>query len=108
MVDNKRLKSSEDYKRVQATGKRRRGKFIRLSIAANEGDEARYGLVVSKQVGNAVTRNQIKRRLREIMHDLTLSPGWDVVVIASRDTTGANFIELKQEVTRLLGDSCSR
>ncbi len=43
----------------------------------------RLGLVVSKSVGNAVTRNRIKRRLRHGARDLPLKPGIDYVIIAS-------------------------
>ncbi len=43
----------------------------------------RLGLVVSKGVGNAVTRNRIKRRLRHGARDLPLKPGIDYVIIAS-------------------------
>jgi ribonuclease P protein component len=45
---------------------------------------ARAGFVVSKAVGNAVIRNQVKRRLRHLVreHLPTLPPGADLVVRA--------------------------
>lgn len=45
---------------------------------------ARVGLVVSKAVGNAVTRNRVKRRLRHLSRDQlgTTPAGVDVVIRA--------------------------
>lgn len=56
-----------------------------VAHVAVQHDSARataVGLVVSKAVGNAVTRNLVKRRVRSIMRDeVTLLPGGLTVVI---------------------------
>jgi ribonuclease P protein component len=44
--------------------------------------EPQVGFVVSKAVGNAVTRNQVKRRLRHLARErLTSLPGFAVLVV---------------------------
>ena len=63
---------------------------------------SRYGLSVSKRVGKAVTRNRVKRLLREILR-LTPPPvGWDIIFIARSPAATADYASLKESVTGLL------
>jgi len=64
-------------------------------LQARARDEApsggpRVGYTCSKKVGNAVTRNRAKRRLRAIAREVLCAegrPGWDYVLIGRRETT---------------------
>jgi ribonuclease P protein component len=55
----------------------------------------RVGYTCSKKVGNAVTRNRAKRRLRELARAVLPRagrPGWDYVLVGRPDaTTDRNF-----------------
>lgn len=66
----------------------------------------RYGFIVSKRVGNAVTRNQVKRRLRETLRQLhqarRIPQGHDLAFIVRPALAAATFGELRQAVTDLL------
>ncbi len=61
-------------------------RLLVLSVATNERAHNRYGFIVSKQLGKAVVRNRIRRRLREVVRalDPQLKSGFDVVLIARR------------------------
>jgi ribonuclease P protein component len=63
---------------------------------------SRYGFVVSKTVGKAVVRNQVRRRLREGIRTLLVQPGWDIVVIARRKAAAADFHTLRRATAGLL------
>ena len=54
---------------------------------ANEQALTRYAFAISRRVGNAVTRNRIKRRLREILRQSALLEGYDIVIVARPSET---------------------
>lgn len=57
--------------------------FVMLSQKNEDSSVARLGLIVSKKNGKAVTRNRIKRRLREVFrHNKSSLLGYNTVVIA--------------------------
>jgi ribonuclease P protein component len=64
----------------------------------------RVGLVVSRAVGPAVTRNRVKRRLRALMTQRisTIPQGTDIVVRANPVAAQASSAELGGELDRLL------
>ena len=98
-----RLRKHAQFCRVQSKGRRLGGKFILVIFAPSSFAGVRHGLTVSKRVGNAVTRNRIKRRLRDILrHHNSLCHGFDLVWIAKSNTSQANYAELRMDVEPLL------
>jgi ribonuclease P protein component len=76
----------------------------------NELGTPRLGLSVSRKVGSAVTRNTVRRRLKEVFYSaLPEIPGdLDLVVSARPAAAEADFRELDEEFARALrklGDS---
>jgi ribonuclease P protein component len=68
----------------------------------NEQPLTRYAFAISKRVGNAVTRNRVKRRLREILRLSGLSEGYDIVVVARPAAAETDFQSLNAELMMLL------
>jgi ribonuclease P protein component len=54
-----------------------------ISLASSE-PTVRVGFVTGRRLGNATTRNRIKRRLRHACRQIDFVPGWDHVVIPTR------------------------
>ena len=63
---------------------------------------SRCGFSISKRVGKAVTRNKVKRRLREILRTMPLKSGWDIVFIVRPVAAGADYAVLRSSVAGLL------
>jgi ribonuclease P protein component len=65
--------------------------------------QARFGIVASKAVGNAPTRNHVRRQLREIAREIKAEPLGDVVIRALPGSADATWDDLRAEVRKLLG-----
>jgi ribonuclease P protein component len=96
------LTKSEQYALVYNKGSSWVSDLIVMKALPNELTFSRYGFSVGRRVGEAVVRNRAKRRLREILHSLSLELGWDIVFIARPKTASASFASLKKSVHGLL------
>lgn len=95
-----RLRRKEDFQRLRQQGQAFRHQWMVMSLAPNEIGHNRYGFVVTKQLGNAVTRNRVRRRLREIVRVLHphLKPGFDIAFIARADIVEQPFSVVQRTV----------
>lgn len=100
-----RLTASPEFERVYKRGTAYRGGLISVHAFPNEAGEARLGLSVSKKVGNAVERNVVKRRLREIFRSEhpNIRETWDFVISARPAASEAAYQDLQREFEKALG-----
>ncbi|MEV4953837.1 MULTISPECIES: ribonuclease P protein component [Paenarthrobacter] len=113
-----RLRTSTDFSTTVRSGVRNGRRNLVLYTASIEaGEPSRIGFIVSKAVGNAVTRNLVKRRLREAgalsLH--THGTGLAVVVRALPAAATASWEQLLSDynaalavTTKRLGGSAPR
>lgn len=72
---------------------------------SGQADGARFGFTVSKQVGGAVERNRIRRRLRAAVRDVLADqtrPDYDYVLIARRPALDTAFAALVADLVNAL------
>jgi ribonuclease P protein component len=96
-----RLLKHADFERVYERGRRHFAAHLTaFYLRREEGGGARVGFTVSRALGGAVTRNRIRRRLREAvrLNLAALAPGYDVVINPKRSAERAEFSRLREEV----------
>ena len=91
-----RLSRSSDFQVVKQTGKSFAHPLIVLIKLPNPDGLLRIGVSAGKAVGNAVTRNRAKRRMRASLSLLmkNIQPGWDLVFLARKPIANAAFNEI--------------
>jgi ribonuclease P protein component len=99
-----RLVRRSEYDAVYREGRRRSSREFAVFLRANGLDESRFGWSIKRALGNAVRRNRIRRRIREIvrLHRQEISPGWDIVIHPRTSVATAEFAALAEELLKLL------
>ncbi|MBC9926984.1 MULTISPECIES: ribonuclease P protein component [unclassified Leucobacter] len=98
-----RVTRGDEYRSIVRKGRRVGGAYcITHAVLRSPEDPARFGYIVTKAVGNAVTRNLLRRRLKGItealLHDgLT---GVDVVFRVLPASSDAPYARMADEVGR--------
>lgn len=100
-----KIKKSHEFSSVFKTGK-----YLKLSSLVVQykrkpfnatNYSSRYGIVVSKKVGNAVQRNLIKRRIRALLNNISFSfekKSVDYVFVARKNLIKIKFSALYIEL----------
>jgi ribonuclease P protein component len=99
-----RIRKKKDFIILYRKGNRYRAKYFNLIYLSNTLAYSRVGVVASRKVGNAVTRNRAKRWMRELYRrnkDLFAYP-IDLLMVATAEMKTAVWDELAEHYFRAL------
>ena len=81
-----------------------------LLTRPNDGKGKRYGITVTKKIGNAVVRNRMKRRFRELLWNALPEaglPDHDHILIGREGGVERDFAALSEELAAALARAAS-
>jgi len=105
MKKRRRIKKNEDFQKVFRKGKSFANRQFVVYCLPKEGqEEFRIGLSINKKIGKAVTRNQIKRYIRQSFFELQddLRNDMEYVIIARHPAATLDFHETKKSLQHVL------
>jgi len=94
--------TSSRFGPVYRRGERVESGGVLVIRAAGESGPPQVGIVAGRNVGNAVLRNRIKRRLREAMSQIRLQPDTAYIVVASSRVAAMPFGALVDRLSRAI------
>lgn len=99
-----RLKASDDFALAIKKGKAQRNQSFVIHYRNNDMLYTRVGISVSVKLGNAVTRNHIKRQIRNMCDSLLdyQTHQLDIVIVAKPGFLNRIFDDNKQALADLL------
>ncbi|OIP23169.1 ribonuclease P protein component [bacterium CG_4_10_14_0_2_um_filter_33_32] len=98
-----RLKKEKDFQRVYKGGKIN-SPFFSLRYQHSKLKKIRVGVVVGRKVSaKSVERNQLKRRIRELVREILpdIKNNLDIVLTANPSSKALNFQDMRQEIANL-------
>lgn len=92
------LKKNIDFDRIIKNNRAFRYKDYVIYIERTKSEDYHFGLSVGKKVGNAVTRNRVKRQLRSIIDEKNYQNGLNCIIIVKKGILEKSFLQMKQEL----------
>ena len=100
------LSKNEDFKTL-LSGKKVSNKYLTIffrNLKDKNSKNLNISIVAQKKLGNATQRNKIKRRLKNIMYQITeiikINLNYSYLIIAKKDITNAKYTDIKDALIK--------
>lgn len=103
MKNSQSLKKNADFQLVYRCGKSFANKYLVMYVKENDLGINRFGISVSKKVGNSVVRHRVKRLILESyrLHEDMFNSSLDMVIIARTTAKGRSYDDMKSALLHL-------
>ena len=87
------LKKSTDFERIIKNNRSYKYKDYFIYVERNTNDNYHFGLSVGKKIGNAVTRNKVKRQIRSMIDQIYFKNNFNCIIIVKKSYLNHTFNE---------------
>lgn len=103
MIFSESLKKSGDFQGLYQSGKSNANRFLVMYCKENGTSRNRFGISVSKKVGNSVVRHHLTRLIRESyrLQEAKFQCGLDMIVIARPSAKNCTYHEIESALLHL-------
>ena len=98
------VKEEKDFNSIINHSRFFKNSSYTIYIRKRNDTEIKFGLAISKKVGNAVVRNKLKRQVRAIIDNIkeNFPNGRDYIIMIKRNCLEINFQEMKKNLIQLI------
>lgn len=96
------VKKNEDFDRIIRNIKPYKYKDYILYIEKNNDNIYRFGVTISKKICNAVGRNKIKRRIKNILDQKNYQNNFNCIIIVRKGILERSFQEMEIDLISCL------
>ena len=98
------VKDNRYFNKIIKEGKKINSKYFIIYSLSSTFEKSKFGVAVGKKVGNAVIRNRVKRRIRNIIdYNMKNFPTYnDYIIVAKRFCKDEKYDKLLNEMKNVL------
>lgn len=97
------VQKSKDFNRIIKKRQGKASKYFIINKETNKENIPKFGITFTKHIGNAVTRNKLKRRIKSIIDNnkKIYQTNQNYIIIAKKTTLELTYQELEKELIYL-------
>lgn len=96
------VKKNRDFSRIIKNNRPIKSNLFVIYLENNTNDIYKFGISASKKVGNAVTRNRLKRQIKSILDKNTYKNNFNCIIIIKKDIIDKSFDEMTKDLNILI------
>lgn len=98
------VQKNSDFNKIIETGECKKNRYFVIYALPNKEKQTHYGISAGTKIGHAVTRNHLKRQVRNIIdHQKFFCPkGKDYIIIVRKSCLDVSFLELEKSFIHLI------
>ena len=98
-----KIRKNIEFLNVYRHGKSYANKYLVMYVLSNKLDENRFGITVSKKVGNSVVRHRITRLIRECirLQESNILTEYDIVIVARKAAKDKKYQDIESTFLNL-------
>ncbi len=99
----RKINKNSDYINVYRYGRSCANKYLVMYVLENDLGENRFGITVSKKVGNSVVRHRVTRLIRESirLRESDILTGHDIVIVARYAARDRKYRDIESALLHL-------
>ena len=104
MKKNNIVRKNIDFSRIIENNKPYKTNYFNVFFEKNYINDYRFGISVSKKVGNAVIRNKLKRQIKNILDQYKdkIIREYDCIIIVKSNIINLSYLEIKEQLFETL------